>query len=145
MEEFEITCCIRGYHKEIWEAAVGEELGCVREPHNSHDRYAVAVKREDVLYLPLYYIVLTNFVWISLYFNDTYLLYWPRFILLSLVTFATSLLARAIACEGRRREMGCWGREDHLGVSNSLKSTSLLSSLSISPPAANSTRVIFGP
>ena len=33
----------------IWKAAVGEELVCVREPHNSHDRYAVAVKREDVL------------------------------------------------------------------------------------------------
>ena len=51
MEEFEITCCIWGYHvyKEIWEAAVGEELVCAREPHNSHDRYAVAVKREDVL------------------------------------------------------------------------------------------------
>ena len=51
MEEFEITCCIRGYHvyKEIWEAAVGEELVCVREPHNSHNHYAVAVKREDVL------------------------------------------------------------------------------------------------
>ena len=36
---------------EIWD---GEELVCAREPHNSHDRYAVAVKREDVLYLPLY-------------------------------------------------------------------------------------------
>ena len=36
-------------YKEIWEAAVGEELVCAREPHNSHDRYAVAVKREGVL------------------------------------------------------------------------------------------------
>ena len=28
MEEFERACCIRGYHeyKEVWEAAVGEEL-----------------------------------------------------------------------------------------------------------------------
>ena len=33
-------------YKEIWDA---EELVCAREPHNSHDRYAVAVKREDVL------------------------------------------------------------------------------------------------
>ena len=36
-------------YKEIWEAAVGEELVCAREPHNSHKRHAVAVKREDVL------------------------------------------------------------------------------------------------
>ena len=36
-------------YKEILEAAVGEELVCVREPHNSHNHYAVAVKREDVL------------------------------------------------------------------------------------------------
>ena len=51
MEEFERTCCIRGYHvyKEIWEAAVGEEPVCAREPHNSHNCYAVAVKREGVL------------------------------------------------------------------------------------------------
>ena len=39
-----MTCCIRGYHvyKEICEAAVGEELVCAREPHNSHGRYTVA-------------------------------------------------------------------------------------------------------
>ena len=48
-------------YKEIWEAAVGEELVCAREPHNSHDRYT------------------------------------------------TSLLARAIACEGRYRENGPLG------------------------------------
>ena len=43
MEEFERPCCIRGYHiyHEVWTVAVGEEL-VVREPHNSHDRYAVA-------------------------------------------------------------------------------------------------------
>ena len=38
-------------YKEIWD---GEELVCAREPHNSHDRYTVAVKREDILYLLLY-------------------------------------------------------------------------------------------
>ena len=40
MEEFEGACCIRGYHeyKEIWAAALGEELVCEREPHNVHDR-----------------------------------------------------------------------------------------------------------
>ena len=35
MEEFERTCCIRGYHvyKKVWEAvweAVGEELVCAK-------------------------------------------------------------------------------------------------------------------
>ena len=46
MEEFERACCIRGYHvyKEIWDAADGEELMCMRETDNTHDRYAVAVK-----------------------------------------------------------------------------------------------------
>ena len=68
----------------------------------------------------------------------SYLLYWPRFILLSLVTFATSLLlARAIACESRHRENGPMGSGRPFWGFNSLKSTSLLSSsLSISPPAA---------
>ena len=51
MEEFERACCIRGYHvyKEVWEAALGEELACEREPHNVHDRYSVAVKRRGII------------------------------------------------------------------------------------------------
>ena len=51
MEEFERACCIRGYHeyKEVWEAAVGEELVCEREPQNAHDRYAVAVTRRGII------------------------------------------------------------------------------------------------
>ena len=38
--------CVRGYHvyQRIWTAAVGEVLHCEREPTNSGDRYAVAVK-----------------------------------------------------------------------------------------------------
>ena len=36
-------------YQEIWTAAVGEELVCEREPHNSHDRYAVAVKRMGII------------------------------------------------------------------------------------------------
>ena len=36
-------------YKEIWEAAVGEELVCARDPHNSHDRYAVAIGLGDCL------------------------------------------------------------------------------------------------
>ena len=41
------VCCIRDYHvyKEMWEAAAGEVLECVREPHIIQDRYAVAVKK----------------------------------------------------------------------------------------------------
>ena len=37
MEEFERDSCIRGYHvyKEIWQAAVGEELECDREHGNT--------------------------------------------------------------------------------------------------------------
>ena len=62
---------------------------CARE---SHDCYTVVMKREGILigYLPRK-------------------LYWPCFLLLSLVALATSLLARAIACEGRCRDKGPFG------------------------------------
>ena len=45
MEDYERECCICGYHvyKEIWAAALGEQLVCEREPYNPSDRYAVAV------------------------------------------------------------------------------------------------------
>ena len=51
MEELKRDACIRGYHiyKEVWEAADGEELPCEREPQNSKDRYAVAVKRKGIV------------------------------------------------------------------------------------------------
>ena len=51
MEEVERFCCIRGYHvyREIWEAQMGETLMCEREPHNAHDQYAVAVKKEGTV------------------------------------------------------------------------------------------------
>ena len=32
----------------VWSAAVGEVLSCEREPTNSRDRYAVAVKTDGV-------------------------------------------------------------------------------------------------
>ena len=61
MEEIERACCIRGYHiyKDIWEAVVGEELTCERETENTHDRYAVAVKRRGTVigHLPKYFVV----------------------------------------------------------------------------------------
>ena len=45
---FSRLSCIRGYHiyKDVWEAAVGEVLACLREPDNDADRYAVAVKKD---------------------------------------------------------------------------------------------------
>ena len=47
MDTKEIECCIRGYHvyRDIWEAAVDEELVCRPERSNAHDRYAVAVMK----------------------------------------------------------------------------------------------------
>ena len=33
---------------DIWEAAIGEELNCKREPSNSIDRYAVVVVSDTV-------------------------------------------------------------------------------------------------
>ena len=40
-----IEAIVRGYHvyKEIWCAAVGEELSCMREVENYRDPFAVAV------------------------------------------------------------------------------------------------------
>ncbi len=34
-------------YKDIWTAAIGEELVCRREPTNSKDRYAVSVMKEE--------------------------------------------------------------------------------------------------
>ena len=51
VKDMEIECCIRGYHvyQEIWDAAVDEELICQPERSNAHDRYAVAVLKNDVV------------------------------------------------------------------------------------------------
>ena len=51
MEKFFERNCIRGYHvyKKVWAATVGEALMCEREPKNSSDRYAVAVKNEGTI------------------------------------------------------------------------------------------------
>ena len=47
---FEIESMIRGYHvyKEIWDAVVGEELECERDTTNHHDRFAVAILKDEV-------------------------------------------------------------------------------------------------
>ena len=45
---FSVNSMIRGYHEYlmIWnDPVIGEELRCEREPGNSSDPYAVAVKR----------------------------------------------------------------------------------------------------
>jgi hypothetical protein len=46
--EYEKEFCVRGYHvyNDVWEAAAGETLVCVRELRNAHDRYAVAVEKD---------------------------------------------------------------------------------------------------
>lgn len=51
LAEYSADFCIRGYHqyKEMWEAAIGEHLCCIREPTNAIDRYAVAVVRSGVV------------------------------------------------------------------------------------------------
>ena len=42
-DKLAIKLRVHGYHiyNNIWEAAVGEELLCEREPRNTKDRYAV--------------------------------------------------------------------------------------------------------
>ena len=51
MEEFQKESCVRGYHvyKDIWNAALGEELQCQRERGNSSDLYAVAVLKDRTI------------------------------------------------------------------------------------------------
>ena len=50
VKEFERDCCIHSDHvyKEMWEAAAGEVLECVREPHNVQGRYAMTVKNGNI-------------------------------------------------------------------------------------------------
>ena len=49
--ELKRPCSICGYHvyRDIWEAATGEVLSCEREPWNTNDRYAVAVKKDGMI------------------------------------------------------------------------------------------------
>ena len=50
MEVSETSSCVPGYHiyKDVWDAVIGKELRCEREPDaNRRDRYAVTVKRWD--------------------------------------------------------------------------------------------------
>ena len=51
MEVCKRNSCVRGYHiyKDIWDAVIGEELRCEREPDNRSDRYAVAIKKDGII------------------------------------------------------------------------------------------------
>ena len=51
MTEWEVDSCVHGYHvyEGIWAAALGEQIGCVREPLNAMDRYAVALKKDGAV------------------------------------------------------------------------------------------------
>ena len=51
MEVCERNSCVRGYHmyKDIWNAVIGEELLCEREPDNRSNRYAVAIKKDGII------------------------------------------------------------------------------------------------
>ena len=50
MSTFSIEAMVRGYHvyRGIWNAALGEQLPCQREPMNSKDPFAVAVVKSQV-------------------------------------------------------------------------------------------------
>ena len=52
VSEFSIEAMVREYHiyEDIWDATVGEELLCQREPDNHQDLFAVAVVSSG--YLP---------------------------------------------------------------------------------------------
>ena len=51
MEESQKESCVRGCHtyKDIWNAALGDELQCQRETGNSSDLYAVAVLKDSTI------------------------------------------------------------------------------------------------
>ena len=47
MSEFIIDSIIRGFHvyKSLWTPEIGKELSTVRETANTHDRFAVAIRK----------------------------------------------------------------------------------------------------
>ena len=51
MAQWEVDSCARDYHiyESIWTAAAREQIGCIREPLTARDRYAVALKKDDVV------------------------------------------------------------------------------------------------
>ena len=51
MTEWEVDSCVRGYriYKSICAAALGVQIGCIREPLNVMDRYAIALKKDGAV------------------------------------------------------------------------------------------------
>ena len=51
MEVCEKSSHFCGYHvyRIIWDAAIGEDWMCEREPSNEHNRYAIAIKKDGVI------------------------------------------------------------------------------------------------
>jgi len=51
METFSIEVMVRGYHvnKDIWDATLGEQQCCRKEPRNNQDPFAVVVVRSQVI------------------------------------------------------------------------------------------------
>ena len=51
ISRYTVCSCVRGYHvyEGIWVAALGEQIGCIREPLNVMDRYAVALKKDGAV------------------------------------------------------------------------------------------------
>ncbi len=45
-ESFSVEGMIRGYHKDIWVASVGEIVNCTTESSNPQDPFAVAVMKD---------------------------------------------------------------------------------------------------
>ena len=47
----ERVCCVCGYHvyMDVWDAAIGEELDCQREPSNANDCCAATVVRSGIV------------------------------------------------------------------------------------------------
>ena len=51
----QLHVCVRGYcvYKNVWAAAVGERLACVRKKENSHNIYVVLVMKNGVIFVNL--------------------------------------------------------------------------------------------
>ena len=51
MATFALESCVRGYHVygERWNPVIGEVLGCMGEPGNYRDFYAVAIYNDSVI------------------------------------------------------------------------------------------------
>lgn len=60
VESYEVESIARGYHvyKEIWSAAVGSTLPCLQIRFNTHDSFAVAMVKNDVVvgYMPRWFV-----------------------------------------------------------------------------------------